>query len=69
MSADNYIFVDQNTFEVYNCVASCVCQHKKHCLDCQKGRPVTKAMNFEKACKKASEIDSEYGIFLYLWCK
>ena len=69
MSADNYIFIDRKTLEVWDCTASCVCQHKKHCMKCQKAVCVGKAMTLEKATKIADKHDTEYGIFFNLWCK
>lgn len=72
MSADNYIFLDQKTKEVYHCTASCVCSHKRHCLKCQKGSLIKQCKTLEEAvltADKADTYDIEYGISFSLWCK
>ena len=74
MSADNYIFIDRKKkpIEVWACVASCVCNHKKHCLKCQKSYLIGKADTLEEAVFVAEQNDNyenEYGISFNLWCK
>ena len=72
MSADNYIFLDRKKKEVWDCVASCVCKHKKHCTKCQKLSLIKKCRNLIELCdvaEKANDNDVEYGIHTELWCK
>lgn len=72
MSADNYIYLDQKSKNVYHCVASCVCSHKRHCLKCQKGSLIGKGKSLKEALNIADKADTweiEYGISLSLWCK
>lgn len=72
MSADNYIFLDRKTKKVYHCTASCVCSHKRHCLECQKGREMGQGKTLEEALDIAEKEDTyevEYGISTSLWCK
>lgn len=78
MSADNYIYIDTKTFEVWHCVASCVCNHKKHCLECQKlsllgkGVDLPNAMNITKKFIQdwvEEGLYVEYGFSTDLWCK
>ena len=74
MSVDSYLYIDKK-FQVWMCIASCVCSHKKHCLSCQKSSVVAKGKNLEDAIKKADKYDIknpfsvEYGFSLHLWCK
>jgi hypothetical protein len=73
MSADNYIFVDKKTFEVWDCVASCVTDlKKKNDIQKQKSSLIGKGKNLEEALKIADEANDylvEYGIHFKLWCK
>ena len=78
MSADDYIFVDTQNFEVWHCTASCVCEHKEHCHKCQKRRLIGKGKTYKQAIKiaekEARELGkeglNEYGIYEgVLWCK
>lgn len=71
MSADNYLFLDEETNEVWDCVASCVCNHKKHCLKCQKISLIGKGKNIQQAIRiaKKEEYFYEYGLYFELWCK
>ncbi len=75
MSVDTYIYVDPKKFEVWMCIASCVCGHIKHCLKDQKSSLIGQGKTLEKAIKIADEydiknpLDIEYGFNLHLWCK
>lgn len=69
MSMDTYTYVDKKTFEVWDCTASCVCNHKKHCFKCQKQSCLGKGKNLDEAIDMASENEDEYGICVSLWCK
>jgi hypothetical protein len=75
MSADNYIYISRKTkkgYGVWYCVASCVCRHKKHCLQCQKISLIGYGKTIEEAIKIAHEETgfTEYGISVNdLWCK
>jgi hypothetical protein len=72
MSADNYIYLDQKTFEVWECVASCVSGLvEPDDLQKQKVSLIGKGKSLKEALEianKASE-KTEYGIWLGLWCK
>ena len=77
MSADNYLYIDRKN-RVWHCVASCVCHHKKHCLNCQKTYLVGEGKNLEEAMKIADKEERkflnngsyiEYGTTRKLWCK
>ena len=74
MSIDTYLYIDKK-FKVWDCIASCVCQHKKHCLTCQKHRVIVQGKNLEQAIRLADKydyenpLDVEYGSHLRLWCK
>jgi hypothetical protein len=74
MSADNYVYIEKlkKGYKVWWCTASCVCNHKKHCLECQKTSLIKKCKTLDEAWKIAGENDSqycEYGITPNLWCK
>jgi len=72
MSADNYIFIDTKKKEVWDCVASCICPHKKHCGKCQKLRLIKKCKNLTDLLNEAEKANNyyvEYGIHTKLWCK
>lgn len=70
MSADNYIFIDTKKKEAWSCTASCICNHKKHCLKCQKMSLIKKYTDLENDHDINNEaFDSEYGISFRLWCK
>jgi hypothetical protein len=80
MSADTYIYITpeknkKGFYEVWLCTASCVCRHKKHCLNCQKYTLLGKAKTLDEAIKIARGKDEdpigyiEYGISFELWCK
>ncbi len=75
MSVDTYIYIDSKTCEVWMCIASCVCNHKRHCLKCQKSRLIKKCKTLKAAVKIADDydlhnpMDVEYGFSLRLWCK
>ena len=73
MSADNYIYIDKKTFEVWDCVASCVTDlKKKDDILKQKLSLIGKGKNLEETIKiaeKANDWNVEYGIHFKLWCK
>lgn len=75
MSVDTYLYVDPKNFEVWMCIASCICTHKKHCLKCQKSSLIKKCKNLTEAIKVAGDYDFanpmnvEYGLNTRLWCK
>lgn len=72
MSADNYIYIDQKTFEVWECVASKLWTGKKKwTLEAQKGFLVGEGKNLKEAMEIANKAsnETEYGIFIRLWAK
>lgn len=73
MSADNYIYLDEKTHEVWMCTASCVTDlKKKDDIQGQKEHLIGKGENLKEAleiAKKANDYTVEYGIHLSLWCK
>jgi hypothetical protein len=79
MSADNYLYIDQKTFEVWSCTASCVTDLKKSKdIEKQKNAFLGQGKNLEEAMKIAETYESEleregsyveYGISRRLWCK
>ncbi len=74
MSVDTFLYIDRK-FRVWMCVASCVCRHKKHCLQCQKMNIIGQGKTLEQAVKIANKydmknpMDVEYGFTVRLWCK
>jgi hypothetical protein len=76
MSADNYIFIDQEKkpIEIWSCVASeTVESHEKKDLNYQKIRLIGTADTLGDAVLIASldgrEEEAEYGISFSLWAK
>lgn len=75
MSVDTYLYVDRKTFEVWMCIASCICSHKRHCLKCQKstligtGRDLDEAIDLATGYDDRNPLDIEYGTEFALWCK
>jgi len=73
MSLDTYIYIQKmrgrEGYKIWDCVASCVCPHKKHHLVCQKVGLIGEEDNLDKAMKRAKRLISEYGVFTSLWCK
>lgn len=67
MSADNYIYIDQKTFEVWSCTASCVAGHIKNGelivsekdLQKQKGMLIGTGKDAEDALRIASMYESD----------
>jgi len=81
MSADTYIYIGRKykgKRKVWLCVASCVCRHKKHCLQCQKLALIGEAKNEKEIRKLIKKTEDEalsngsyieYGVSYKLWCK
>ena len=75
MSVDTFLYIDKDTLEVWSCIASCVCNHKKHCLKCQKSTLIGTGKDLAEAIKIADDydmtnpLDVEYGLNFRLWCK
>jgi len=79
MSADNYLYIDPKTFEVWTCTASCVTDLKKpKDIEKQKsgflgkGKSLEDAMTIAEGYESALEREGsyvEYGISRKLWCK
>lgn len=72
MSADTYLYVDKNKFEVWRCIASCLCPHKSHRYNEQKQELLGKGKDLREAIEiadKADDHNNEYGISFTLWCK
>ena len=72
MSADNYIYIDKKTFEVWSCVASELEGTEEIGLENQKSSLIGKGKNLEEAIKIAEQVNNylvEYGIHFKLWCK
>lgn len=72
MSADNYLYIDRRTNEVWGCIASEVMPVKgKKGLEKQKSYLIGKGKDLEEALKIAceSEFETEYGIYFKLWAK
>ena len=73
MSADNYIYLDKKTFEVWGCTASCVTGlKKKGDIEKQKSYLIGKGKSLGGALKIAEKENDdmiEYGVHFKLWCK
>jgi hypothetical protein len=73
MSADNYIYIDRKTNEVWNCMASeTVDTHESKSLEGQKLNLIGKGKDLADAMDIAEKHDDwtiEYGIHTKLWCK
>ena len=73
MSADDYIYLDKKTNEVWHCTASCVTDLKrKDDIEKQKFSLVGKGKDLVEALEIAEKADTyeiEYGISTKLWCK
>lgn len=70
MSADNYIYYDQEKKELWECVASCITKNGKD-LDKQKIMLIGKPKNMKQLLTMVSklELETEYGLSFSLWCK
>ncbi len=67
MSQDNYIYINRDTLEVWECTAS----DQPGTIESQKTRYVGKGRSLSGALKMADEesLETEYGIYTHLWCK